>query len=156
MLTRVFLKMKNPFLWAGLRNPIVSIYKEPKYQFFKFFGHLLTISTISFLFWVFIRGNWPKMSLKYAIFKICPKFAWKWYSCETRVCSTNFGESWRQKVVSVFGFGHPKSHFFAPENGHFQWFWVSPTIPQYGGKDYCFTWISFPGEFWANFENRVF
>ena len=33
---RVFLKMKNPFLWAGLRNPIVSIYKEPKYQFSNF------------------------------------------------------------------------------------------------------------------------
>ena len=29
--TRVFLKMKNPFLWAGLRNLIVSMYEEPKY-----------------------------------------------------------------------------------------------------------------------------
>ena len=33
---RVFLKMKNPFLWAGLRNPIVSVYKKPKYQFSDF------------------------------------------------------------------------------------------------------------------------
>ena len=68
-------------------------------------------------------GNRPKMSLKYAIFKICPKLARKWYSCETKVYSTIFGDSWRQKVVSVFGFGHPKSHFFAPkitENGRFR------------------------------------
>ena len=75
-------------------------------------------------FYNFTMGNRPKMSLKYAIFKICPKLARKWYSCETRVYSTIFGDSWRQKVVSVFGFGHPKSHFFAPkitENGRF---WV--------------------------------
>ena len=72
----------------------------------------------------FTMGNRPKMSLKYAIFKICPKLARKWYSCETKVYSTIFGDSWRQKVVSVFWFGHPKSHFFATENGHFQWFWV--------------------------------
>ena len=75
-------------------------------------------------FYNFTMGNRPKMSLKYAIFKICPKLARKWYSCETRVYSTIFGDSWRQKVVSVFWFGHPKSHFFAPENDHFQWFWV--------------------------------
>ena len=29
--SRVYHKMKNPFLWAGLWNPIVSMYKEPKY-----------------------------------------------------------------------------------------------------------------------------
>ena len=103
---RVFLKMKNPFLWAGLRNPIVSMYKEAKYQFSEFFWHLLTISTIGFLFWVFIRGNRPKISPKYAIFKICPKLARKWYSSETRVHSTIFWDSWRQKVVSVFGFAN--------------------------------------------------
>ena len=43
------------------------------------------------------------MSLKYAIFKICP--------------------SWRQKVVPVFGFRRLKPHFFAPkitENGRFR------------------------------------
>ena len=28
--------------------------------------------------------------------------------------------SWRQKVVSVFGFGHPKSLFFALEHRHFR------------------------------------
>ena len=60
------------------------------------------------------------MSLKCAIFKIYPKLAGKLYSCETRVYSTIFGDSWRQKVVSVFGFGNPKSQFFAPENAHFQ------------------------------------
>ena len=60
-------------------------------------------------------GNRPKMSLKYAIFKICPKLARKWYSCETKVYSTIFGDSWRQKVVSVFGFWYPKSHFLHPK-----------------------------------------
>ena len=59
------------------------------------------------------------MSLKYAIFKICPKLARKWYSCETRVCSTIFGDSWRQNVVSVFGFGHPKSHILHPKTAIF-------------------------------------
>ena len=33
---------------------------------------------------------------------------------------------------------------------------LPPTIPKYGGIDSCFTRISFSGEFWANFENRVF
>ena len=36
MMIRVFLQMNNPFLWAGLRNPIVSMYEEPKYQFSEF------------------------------------------------------------------------------------------------------------------------
>ena len=46
------------------------------------------------------------------------------------------------------GLGMPKS-----KNGdHF----LSPTIPKNGGIDSCFTRISFSGEFWANFENRVF
>ena len=36
MLVRVFLKMKNPLLWANLRNPIVFMCKEPKYQFTDF------------------------------------------------------------------------------------------------------------------------
>ena len=64
------------------------------------------------------------MSLKYAIFKICPKLTRKWYSCETKVYSIIFGDSWRQKVVSVFGFEHTNSHFFAPKNGHCQLCWV--------------------------------
>ena len=36
MVTRVSQKMNNPFLWAGLRNHIVSMYEEPKYQFSEF------------------------------------------------------------------------------------------------------------------------
>ena len=36
MLVRVFLKMKNPLLWANLRNAIVFMCKEPKYQFTDF------------------------------------------------------------------------------------------------------------------------
>ena len=83
-----------------------------------------TVCLLRNAFYNFTMGNRPKMSLKYAIFKICPKLARKWYSCETKGYSTIFGDSWRQKVVSVFGFGHPKSHLFAPKNGHFQWFWV--------------------------------
>ena len=57
------------------------------------------------------------------------------------------------KQMAVFGckkmgLGMPKS-----KNGdHF----LSPTIPKNGGIDFCFTRISFSGEFWANFENRVF
>ena len=35
-----------------------------------------------FLNRVFVRGNRPKMSLKYTIFKVCPKLACKWYSSE--------------------------------------------------------------------------
>ena len=115
----------------------------------------------------FTMGNRPKMSLKYAIFKICPKLARKWYSCETRVYSTIFGDSWRQKVVSVFGFGHPKSPFFFTrkrpfsvilgakkgssdariKNGHY---FLSLTIPKIGGWDTCLCeyhyWVSF-GQF---------
>ena len=30
-----------------------------------------------------------------------------------------FRGCWREKVVSVFGFGRSKSHFRAPENRHF-------------------------------------
>ena len=37
--------------------------------------------------------------------------------------STIVGVCWREKVVSVFGFGHSKYHFRAPENGHF---WKRP------------------------------
>ena len=118
-------------------------------------GYILTISSIGFWFWVFIRVNGPKKSLKYAILKICPKLARKLYSCETSVYSNIIGDRWRQKVVSVFKYGRQKSNFFAPkitkigcflvpkmglwmpksENGHHQ----SPTIPKIGGIDTCFT-----------------
>ena len=36
-------------------------------------------------------GNRPKMSLKYAIFKICPNLARKWYSCEKESVPPFFG-----------------------------------------------------------------
>ena len=38
LFNRVFLKMQNPLLWAGLQNPIVFMYKEPKYQIAIFFN----------------------------------------------------------------------------------------------------------------------
>ena len=43
-------------------------------------------------------------------------------NCETpktKVSFTILGGSWRQKVVSVFLYRHPKCHFLARENGHF-------------------------------------
>ena len=83
---------------------------------FQIFGHILNIG---FWFGGFIRGNRPKMSIYFAIFKICPKPFRKWYLCETSVYSIIFGDSWWQKVVSVFGFGRPKSHSLAPENGQY-------------------------------------
>ena len=38
---------------------------------------------------------------------------------KTNTYSTILGGCWREKVVSVFRFGHSKTHFRAPENGHF-------------------------------------
>ena len=95
------------------------------------------------------------MSLNYAIFKNCPKLARKLYLCETSVYSTNFGDSWRL-VVSVFGFGHPKSHFWHQKTANFSDFgrkkvglltaifengdhFLSPSIPNNVGIDTCFT-----------------
>ena len=43
---------------------------------------------------------------------------------KTNTYSTILGGCWREKVVSDFGFGHSKSHFWAPENGHFWHFQV--------------------------------
>ena len=74
----------------------------------------------TFVFWDFTMKNRPKLSLKYAIFKICPKLARNDIHVKQESIPPFLGDSGRQKVVSVFGFGHPKSHFFAPENGYFQ------------------------------------
>ena len=38
---------------------------------------------------------------------------------KTNTYSTILGGCWREKVVSVFRFGHSKTHFRAPKNGHF-------------------------------------
>ena len=60
--------------------------------------------------------------------------------CMRSFCS-NFG-------CKKMGLRMPKS-----KNGdHF----LSPTIPKIGGIDFCFTRISFSGQFWANFESGVF
>ena len=63
---------------------------------------------------------------------------------KTNTYSTILGGCWRGKVVSVFGFGHSKSHFRAPKMGlrvpkskiwdHF----FMPTSPQNGGASVCF------------------
>ena len=93
---------------------------------------------------------------------ICWFLIQKWKTHETNVHSTILGECWHEKVALVFGYRHSKSHFWAPEYGHF-WpklqkvpifrgpkmgLWVSvsknwghffmPTFPQNGGMDICF------------------
>ena len=112
------------------------------------------------------------MGQKCAIFKICPKFAQKDFYMN-RVPSPPFlGIVSNKKWSPFLDFGirspffHPKTAIFSDfgckkmglgmpksKNGdHF----LSPTIPKNGGIDSCFTRISFSGEFWAYFENRVF
>ena len=113
------------------------------------------------------------MSLNYAIFKLGPKLARKWYSCETSVHSIFFGDSWQQKSGLCFRFWESKVPFFCT--------WKRPILVILGAKkldfwcpnlktettfchqlskkndglDTCFTGISFSGEFGANFENSV-
>ena len=68
---------------------------------------------------------------------------------KSRSEDSSFAKSLKMAVFGCkkMGLGMPKS-----KNGdHF----LSPTIPKNGGIDFCFTRISFSGEFWANFENRV-
>ena len=40
----------------------------------RFLSQKMTECSIGFWFWGFIRGNRPKMSQKFTIFKMCPKF----------------------------------------------------------------------------------
>ena len=51
---------------------------------------------------------------------------------KTNTYSTILGGCWLEKVVSDFGLGHSKSHFWAPENGHFPQKWpfsgMSPRV----------------------------
>ena len=63
-------------------------------------------------------------------------------------------------------FFHPKMTIFSDLGCNKMGLWMpkskngdhflSPTISINGGTAPCFTLISFSGEFWANFENRVF
>ena len=50
---------------------------------------------------------------------ICWFLIQKWKTHETNVHSTILGECWHEKVALVFGYRHSKSHFWAPEYGHF-------------------------------------
>ena len=101
--------MKNPFSRAGLGNPIVSMYLlGTQIQMFRFLYHILTISTKVFYFGFLCAEISQKRASNLQFLKFCPKFARKWYSHETCVSSNT---SWRLKVVSIFGFGHPKSLF---------------------------------------------
>ena len=58
-------------------------------------------------------------SLKLTIFKIGFFLIRKSKTDKTNTCDPILGGCWRQKVFSVFGFGHWKSHFWARESGHF-------------------------------------
>ena len=60
-----------------------------------------------------------------------------------------------QKLLKMAVFGCKKMGLGMPKSKNGDHF-LSPTIPKNGGIDSCFTRISFSGEFWANFENRVF
>ena len=111
---------------------------------------------------------------KVHFFNICWFLIQKWKTHETNVHSTILGECWHEKVALVFGYRHSKSHFWAPEYGHF-WpklqkvpifrgpkmgLWVSvsknwghffmPTFPQNGGMDICFMRLPLLGEKSAN------
>ena len=59
------------------------------------------------------------------------------------------------KSLKMAIFGCKKMGLWMPKSKNGDHF-LSPTIPKNGGTDSCFTWISFWGEFWANFENRLF
>ena len=85
-------------------------------------------------------GWWrPKHTSYYSIKHVGNGGSWVWWP-KTAIFS-DFG-------CKKMGLRMPKS-----KNGdHF----LSPTIPKNSGIDFCFTSISFSGEFWANFENRVF
>ena len=75
--TRVSLKIKNIFLSPGDFTPNAFKYEE----FWKHIAGLwtpdLSDHAIDFWFWDVDWGNRPKMGLKCAIFKICPKLVQK-------------------------------------------------------------------------------
>ena len=76
---RVFLKMKNPLLWAGLRNPIVSMYKEPKYQ--------IWVSEVPFIC-TQLHWKWPYLGAK------------KWdFGCSNPKTETTFCRQLSPKMV---------------------------------------------------------
>ena len=52
-------------------------------------------------------------------FKIGLKSTEKWLMQQTNAYSTISGECCLEKVVSIFGFGHRKTHFLVPKIGHF-------------------------------------
>ena len=91
METRVSLNLKNVFLRPGDLTPSAFRCEESKTSIARLQTLNLSDGTIGFLFWDFIRGNRPKMGLKCAIFKICPKLAQKRYLHETSAQSTIFG-----------------------------------------------------------------
>ena len=73
---------------------------------------------ISLKIWPVLKGKWLKIGLNRAYFKNGLLLIQTWKTRKTNVYSTIFGGSWREKVVSVFGFRRSKSHFWAPKNGH--------------------------------------
>ena len=94
----------------------------------------------------------PLESLRTRVFVMWPHYQLVVGSfVRTGVRSPFFGP----KSLKLAVFGCQKMGLWTPksENGHR---FLSPSIPKNDGIDTCFTWTSFSGEFWANFENRVF
>ena len=83
--SRVSWKIKNNILSPGDFTPSAFMYEESKTLIARLYTLNLCDGTIGFWFWDFMRENRPKMGLKCAIFKICPKLAKKkvftWNKC---------------------------------------------------------------------------
>ena len=75
---RVSWKIKNTFLSPGDVTPSAFMYEKSKTPITRLKTINLSYGTIGFWFWDFTRGNRPKMSLKYAIFKTRPKMIFMW------------------------------------------------------------------------------
>ena len=75
--SRVSSKIKNIFLSCGDFTPNAFKYEEFWTNIAGLWTPDLSDHAIGFWFWDFIWGNQPKMGLKCAIFKICPKLVQK-------------------------------------------------------------------------------
>ena len=120
--------------------------------------------------------NGPKNAIFQNLLNTHPKLENAWNKCLIH----HFGAMLVWKVVSVFGLGRSKSHFWAPKHGLFWWFWpkmpmfrrpkmglrapqtinrdnfLTPTSSQNGGIDICFVRFPILDEYKANFEKLHF
>ena len=143
-------------------------------------GSLIDRAQLRPFFGSVLKEKRLKTAQKMQFFKICFILIQNWKTHETNVYSAILGGCWREKVVSVYGLGRSKSHFWAPEHGHFWpkslkvamfrrpkmrlrapqtkngYHFFTPTSPQNGGIDICFMRLPLLGELLANFENSPF